>query len=88
MPAYLKDIPLHGHVELGQVDPDVNDGRWELVRLGVGEGHLVSLLVFVPQINLKVDLKTKSLYEVWWMDSNKLFYINKSWDLKQQFMSN
>ena len=67
MPAYLKDIPLHGHVELGQVDPDVNDGRWELVRLGVGEGHLVSLLVFVPQINLKVDLKQKvyTKYDEW-----------------------
>ena len=52
MPAYLKDIPLHGHVELGEVDPDIDD-RWRphLLALAV-HLHQVSVLVLVPQVNL------------------------------------
>ena len=48
----LQNVPLHGHVELGEVDPDIDD-RWRphLLALAV-HLHQVSVLVLVPQVNL------------------------------------
>ena len=50
---HLEDVPLDRHVELGEVDPDVNDGgRANLLGLGVDLDH-IPVLVLVPQVDLK-----------------------------------
>ena len=51
--GHLEDVPLHRHVELRQVDADVDDGRGADLVILV---HLdqVSILVFMSEVNLRV----------------------------------
>ena len=48
--TYLQDIPLHGHVELRQVDANVHGGRVVLGLVGGGGGGVYLLLV--PEVHL------------------------------------
>ena len=48
--SYLQDVPLHGHVELGEVDAHVHGGRVVLGLVGGGGGGVYLLLV--PEVHL------------------------------------
>ena len=67
--TYLQDVPLHGHVELGQVDADVHGGRVVLGLVGGGGGGVYLLLVSevhllgqngeLSELSFTVELHTK-----------------------------